>query len=154
MVSINPMYAMNSGFIASMWAEVKGLQKAISMSGNDRSKQRVEGFIDELEQATASLTDEELASLDCMIREGKGLAAAHVIVVPNNTAQPCNPRSSSEISFDVRVYIEGNNKGRVDPKRGQLGTPSAGTGLKHPDSSVSRIGRWDEPLSTAACSPA
>ena len=154
MVSINAMNAMNSGFTASMWAEVNALQKAFSMSGKYRSKQRVERFLNELEQGTASLTDEELARLDCMIRERRGRAAVHFVVAPIDIAQPCNPRSSSEILFDVRVYMEGNNEGRMDPERGQLESPSAGTGLKYPDNSASRTGKWNEPLSTAACSPA
>ena len=75
------------------------------MSGKDRSKQRVESFVNELEQGTASLTDEEFARLERMIREGSDRAAAHVIVAPIDTAQPCNPRSSSEISFEMYVFI-------------------------------------------------
>ena len=138
MVSIHSINAMNSGFLpptpeqttASMSAEVNALQKAISMSGNKRTKQRVEGFTNELERGTASLTDEEFARLERMIRERRGRAAAHVVVAPIDTAQLCNPRSNSEISFYVRVYMEGNNEGRVDPERGQLQSPSAGTGFE------------------------
>ena len=40
----------------------------------------------------------------------------------------------------------------MDPERHQLESPSAGTDLKHPDSSVTQTGRQDEPLPTAACS--
>ena len=71
------------------------------MSGKDRSKERVESFINELEQGTASLTDEEFARPEHMIRERKGRPAAHMVVAPIDTAQPCNPRSKSEISLDV-----------------------------------------------------
>ena len=39
----------------------------------------------------------------------------------------------------------------MDPKRDQLETPSASTVLKHPDSSVPRTGREDEPPPPAAC---
>ena len=102
------------------------------MSGKERSKQRVVSFISELEQGTASLTDKEFTRLERMIRERRGRAAAHVVVAPIDTAQPCNPRSSSEISFDVRVHMEGNNEGRMDPERGQLESPSAGTGFETP----------------------
>ena len=73
------------------------------MSGNEGSKQGVESFINELEQGTASLTDEAFAMLERMVRERRGRAAAHEVVAPTGTAQPCNPHSSSEISFDVRV---------------------------------------------------
>ena len=55
-------------------------------------------------------------------------AAAHVVVTLIDTAQPCNPRLHSlEISFDVRAYMERNDEGKMDPERGQLEPPSAGT---------------------------
>ena len=117
---------------ASMWAEVYAFKKVIFISGKKRSKQRVESFVNELEQGTASLTDEEFATLEPMIRKRRGLAAAHVIVAPIGTAQPCNPRSSPEISFDVRVYMEENNEGSMDPERGQLESPYAGTSFETP----------------------
>ena len=114
---------------ANMWAEVNTLKKVISISGKDRSRQRVESFIDELAQGTASLTDEEFARLERMIVERRGRAAAHVVVAPIDTTQPCNPQlRSSKISFDARVCIEGNNEGRMDPERNQLESTSAGTG--------------------------
>ena len=102
------------------------------MFEKERPKQRVESFFYELEQGTASLTDKEFARFERMIRERRSRAAAHVVVAPIVTAQSCNPRSSSEISFDVRVYMEGNNEGRMGPERGQLESPSAGTGFERP----------------------
>ena len=65
------------------------------MPGKNRSRQRVESFIDELEQGTASLKDEEFTRPEQMIRERRGHAATHVVVAPIETAQPCNPRSRS-----------------------------------------------------------
>ena len=56
------------------------------MSERQRSKQRVEGFVNELEQGTASLTDEEFARLERMIKERRGRAAAHVVVALIGTA--------------------------------------------------------------------
>ena len=74
-----------------------------------RLRQRVERFINELEQGTSSLTDEEFARLERMIKERRGRAAAHVAVTPIDTAQPCNPQPrSSEISFGLHVCIEEN----------------------------------------------
>ena len=103
------------------------------MSGKDRSRQRIESFVDELKQGAASLTDEEFLRLERVIRERRGRAAAHVVVAPIDTAQPCNPRSrSSKIWFDVRVCIEENNEGRMNPERGQLESPSTGTGSETP----------------------
>ena len=84
-------------------------EKAISMSGKVRSKQRVESFLNEREQGTVSLTDENFARLERMIVERRGRAATHVVVAPIDTTQPCNPRSRyPEISFDVQVCIEDN----------------------------------------------
>ena len=80
---------------ANMWAEVNALKEVISMSGKDRSRQRVESFINKLEQGTTSLTDEEFNRLERMIRGRRGRAAAHVVVTSINTAQPCSPRLHS-----------------------------------------------------------
>ena len=65
------------------------------MPGKDRSRQKVESFINKLEQGTAGLTDEEFARLEQMIRERRGHATVHVVVTLIDTAQPCNPRSRS-----------------------------------------------------------
>ena len=90
-------------------------------------------FINELEQGTASLTDEEFARLKRMIVERRGRDAAQVAIAPIDTAELCSPRSRcSEISFDARVYMERNDEGRINPERGQLESPSAGTGLETP----------------------
>ena len=97
------------------------------MAGKDRSRQRVESFTNELELGTASLTDKEFARLERMIRERRGRAAAHVVVTPIDKAQPCNPRSCSEILFGVHVCIEENTEGGMDPESGELEQSSAGT---------------------------
>ena len=68
-----------------------------------------------------------------LIVERRDRDAAHVTVAPNDTAQPCGPRSRSpEISFDVRVGIKRNDEGRMDPDSGELESPSAGTGFETP----------------------
>ena len=116
-----------------MWADLNALKDAISMSGKDESRQRVKSFINELDQRTVNLTDEEFARLKRMIVERRGRDAAHMTVAPIDTAQPGSPRSrSSEIPFVARVYIERNDEGKMDPERGQLESPSAGTGFESP----------------------
>ena len=113
---------------ASMWVDLGALRKEVSTSEKYRSKQRVESFLNELEQGTASLTGEELARLERMIIEERGRAAAHVVVAPIDTAQPSNHRSRClEISFDVHICMEGNTKGRMDPESGELKPSLAGT---------------------------
>ena len=44
--------------------------------------------------------------------------------------------------------IEESTEGKIEPELEELESSSADTGLKHPDSSVSRPGIWNEPLST------
>ena len=76
------------------------------MSEKERSGQEVEGFLNELEQGTTSLTDEEFTRLARMIVERRGRAAVYVVGAPIGTAQLPNTRSRcSEISFDVHVCM-------------------------------------------------
>ena len=56
------------------------------MSGEDRSRQRVASFINEIDQGTASLTVEEFARLKRMIVERRGRDAAYAAVKPIDTA--------------------------------------------------------------------
>ena len=115
-----------------MWSDLNALKVAISMSGKERSRQRVRSFINELDRGTASFTDVEFAMLNRIV-ERRGHDAAHMTVAPIDTAQPCSPRSRSpEVSFDARVYMEKHDEGRMDPERHQLETPSAGTGFETP----------------------
>ena len=98
------------------------------MSGKERSRQRVMSFINELDQGSASLTDEEFAMLKHMIVERRGRNAAHVTVALIYTAQPCSPRSrSSKISLDVRVCMERNDEGKMNLERGYLEQSSTDT---------------------------
>ena len=53
-------------------------------------------------------------------------------VTPVDTIQYCSPSPQTpEPSSDVCVKLE-NNEGRMDPERGELEPPSAGTGLETP----------------------
>ena len=99
------------------------------MPEKEKSKQRVKSCFNKIEQGTASLTDEKLARLERIIIERRSRAAAHVVVAPIDTAQPCNPRSScSKILFSAHVYMMGNTQGRMEPERGQHESSLAGTG--------------------------
>ena len=75
----------------NMWVAANALKEAISMSGEDRSRQRVESFINELEKGTANPTDEEFTRLKRMIVERRGRAAAHVVVAPIIQPNPAAP---------------------------------------------------------------
>ena len=100
------------------------------MTEEDGFSQRAKSFIREIGQGTVSFTDEELASIKRFVKR-RGRDAAHVTVAPVDTAQYCSPRSPSpETSFGARVCTEKNEKGRTDPERDQLESPSAGTGFE------------------------
>ena len=137
----------------SMLADVKTLKKETSLSGKERSWQRIQNFLNELEGGAASLTDEGFTRFKRIMKR-RGRAAAHVLIAPSGTAQPSNSRPRcSAISFDVSVCMGEIIEGKMDPERGELEASLAGVGLlKHPDSSVSRTGRLNESLSTAVCS--
>ena len=121
---------------ASMWADLNALKDATLMSGKEISRQRVKSLINELDQGTASLTDEEFAMLKRTIVERGGRNAAHVTVAPIDTARPCSPRSrSSKTTFDVRVCMERNGRGQDGP-----GARSARTIIGWYGSSLMTIG--------------
>ena len=87
---------------ASTCADVNALSKKIWMTETERSKQRVESFLNDLEQRTASLTEEEFARLERMIMERRGCAAAHVVVAQIGTAQPnCVVQKSCSMYMSV-----------------------------------------------------
>ena len=134
---------------ASLWADLKELKYAISMSGKDGSRQKVRGFINEIEQGTVS--DEDFVRIKRLM-ERRGRDAAHVTIVPVDTAQYCSPRSpSSETSFDTHGIWR--KRTRIWRKRTRVGWTWSKTSsnhhrpvrvLKHPDSSVTQTGRLDQ----------
>ena len=117
---------------ASLWSDLNALKDAVSMSGKERSRQKVKSFINELSRGTVSFTDEKFARLKRIV-ERRGRDTAHMTVASIDTAQYCNPRSRCpKKSFDTRVYMEKNDKSRMVPERDQLEPPSAGTGFETP----------------------
>ena len=137
---------------ASMWADLKELKGAISISEKERSRQRVKSFFNELDRGTASFTDVEFAILKRIV-ERRGRDAARVTVAPIDTAQPCSTRSRSpETSFDARVYMEKNDEGKMDPGRDRLESPSAGTDFETPGQQCPP--NWEKGQTTVAgCLP-
>ena len=85
-------------------------------------------FVDGLK---GKLPDEELAVIKWYV-EKRSREAAQVTVMPVDTVQYYSPSPQTpELSSDVCVNLE-NNEGRMDPERGELKSPSAGTGLETP----------------------
>ena len=92
-------------------SDFNALKDAISMSGKERSRQRVKSFINELDRGTVSFTDGEFARLNRIV-ERRGRGAVHATVASIDTAQLYSPRPhSSETLFDARVYMEETRQG-------------------------------------------
>ena len=126
-------------FTQSLWFEVNALKDAISMP-----RQKVRNLINEIEQGKVS--DEEFAILKRLV-EKLSREAAQVTITPVSTVQHCIPRSlNPEMLPDVCVRLEEKNEGWMNPERHHRLVRV----LKHPDSSVTRSGRQDEPPPTAS----
>ena len=111
-------------YAPDMWSNLQELKNAISMP-----RQKASNLINAIEQG--KVRDEEIAILKRLV-EKRGREAAQVTVTPVNTVQYCNPSPQTpEPSPDVCVKL-GDNEGRMDPERGELEPPSAGTGLETP----------------------
>ena len=139
----------------SLWADLKELKDAISLSGKDGLRQKVRDFINTLGREMVSFTDEEFAMIKRFV-ERRGRDAAHVTVAPVGTVHYCSPRSSSpEILFGTRVHMEKkdedmeeNNEGRMDPEQDQLESPSASTGFETPEPQCNP--NWETGRTTAS----
>ena len=115
-------------FAADLWCEVNVLKDAISMPARTRPWQKTIQFVDGLKE---NLPDEELAVIKRYV-ERRSREAAQMTVTPVDTIQYCSPSPQTpEPSPDVCINLE-NNGGRMNPKRGELEPPSAGTGLETP----------------------
>ena len=111
-------------FAADLWAELNTLKDAILMP-----RQKVSNLINAIEQGIMST--EEFAILKRFV-EKRGREEPQVTVTPVDTVQYCSPSPrtpdpSSDVCFKLK-----NNKGRMDPERGELEPPPAGTGLEMP----------------------
>ena len=94
-----------------MWADVDGLKKEISMAEKERSKQRVESLLNEIE----GCTDEELERFDSIFVERRGRAAAHVVVAPSGTAQPLTPNRIAQNIVRCTCLYGGKHRGQDGP---------------------------------------
>ena len=158
----------------SMWADVNALKKVTSMSEKERLKQRVKSFFNEIEQGTASLTDEEFARLERISWRGetalRRMWLLRQLVQPNSVTSDRGQRyhsmymfiwrettradwTRSEVSSNhhrlVRVSSNHHRLVRVSSNHHRLERV-----LKHAAGSVSKAGRWNKPLLTATCSSA
>ena len=112
----------------SLCCKVKELKNTVSMPAKTRPWQKTMDFVDGLK---GKLPDEELAVIKRFVeKRSREAAQVQVTVTPVDTVQYCSPSPQTpEPSPDVHVNLE-NNEGRMDPERGELEPPSAGTGLE------------------------
>ena len=107
-------------YAADLRAELNTLKDAISMP-----RQKVSNLINAIEQDKVS--DEEFAVLKRLV-EKRGREATQVNVTSVDTVQHCSlSQQTPEPSPDGCVNLE-NNERRMEPERGELEPPSAGTG--------------------------
>ena len=138
---------------ASLRLELQKLKDATSMPAENtvtKPQQKTMDFVDGLRSDSL---DELLANFEfARVKEYVGkrsreAAQAQMTVTLADTVQHCSPCSPNlDMPSDVCIKFT-SNKGKMDPERGQLESPSTGTGLKTPDSSVPRTkgyGRQDE----------
>ena len=120
-------------FTASLWSDLQELKDAISISGRARPWQKAKELRGGLE---GDLPDEELAAIKRYV-ERRSREVAQVTVTPVSTLQHYISRSlTPEIPPDVCVSLEEKyDEGRLNPEPTEFEPPSAGTVLKHPDSS-------------------
>ena len=130
-------------YAADLWCKVNEVKDAISMP-----RQKVGNLINAIEQGKVS--DEEFAMLKRLV-EKRGHEEAQVTVTPVDTVQHCSPCPlNPEMPPDVCFKLE-NNEGRIDPGRGELESPSAGTGLETPGQQCPpNEGTWETGRTTAA----
>ena len=118
------------------------MKDAISMP-----RQNVSNLINANEQGKVS--DDEFAILKRLL-EKRGHEEAQVTVTPVDTVQHCSPCPlNPEMPPDVCFKLE-NNEGRMDLERGELESPSAGTGLETPGQQYPpNEGTWETGRTTA-----
>ena len=131
-------------YTADLWCKVNELKDTISMP-----RQKVSNLINEIEQGKVS--DEEFSILKRLVeKRSREAAQAQVTVTPVDTVQHCSPCPlNPEMPPDVCFKLE-NNEGRMDPERGELESPSAGTGLETPGQQCPpNEGTWETGRTTA-----
>ena len=140
-------------FTASLRSDLQELKNAISMPAKTRPWQTTIEFVDGLKE---KFPDEEPTVVKRYVeKRSREAAQAHVTVTPVDTVQYCSPSPQTPEPSPKACYKLENNEGRMDPERGELEPPSAGTGLERPDSSVLRTrgrGRKDESSLRVICS--
>ena len=140
-------------YTASLRFELQKLKDAISMPAEDTVTRPWQKTIDFVDGLKGKLPDEELAMIKRYVeKRSREVAQTQVTVTPVDTVQHCcspcplDPEPSSSVCVNLE-----NNEGKVDPERGELESPSAGTGLETPGQQCpSNEGIWETRRTTAS----
>ena len=144
---------------ASLRYELQKSKDAISMPSQKVSKlinEIEEGKKKKMAEFRSDSLDELLANFEfARVKEyvekrSREAAQAQVTVTPDDTVQHCspcppNPDMPSDVCFKLKRI-----EGKMDPERGELESPSAGTGLETPGQQCPpNEGTWDQGRTTA-----
>ena len=138
-------------FYASLRLELQKLKDAISMPAKNTVTRPWQKTIDFVDGLKGKLPDEELAVIKRYVdKRSREATQAQVAVTPDDTVQHCSPCSPNpDTPSDVYIKFK-SNKGKLDPERGELESPSAGTGLETPGQQCSpNEGTRDQGRTTA-----
>ena len=124
---------MPQQYTASLRSELQELKNAISMPAGTTETRPWQKMMDFVDGLKGKPPDEELTVIKRYVeKRSREAAQAQVTVTPVATVQYCSlSPQTPEPSPDVCVKLE-KNEGRIDPERGELEPPSAGTGLETP----------------------
>ena len=143
---------MPQEFCASLRLELQKLKDATSMPAESTVTRPWQKTIDFVDRLKGKLPDEELAMIKRYVnKRNREATQAQMTVTPDDTVQHCSPCSPNpDTPSDVCIKFKSNN-GKMDPERGELESPSAGTGLETPGQQCPpHEGTWDQERTTAS----
>ena len=137
---------------ASLRLELEKLKDAVSMPAENTGTRPWQKTMDVVDGLKGKLPDEDLAVIKRYVdKRSREATQAQVTVTPDDTVQVCSPCSPDpDMPSDVCFKLK-SIEGKTDPERGELESPSAGTGLETPGQQCPpNEGRWDQERTTAA----
>ena len=139
-------------FCASLRLELQKLKDAISIPAENTVTRPWQKTMDFVDGFKGKPPDKELAVFKRYVdKRSHEATQAQVAVTPDDAVQPCSPCSPNpDMPSGVCIKFK-SNKGKMDPERGELESPSACTGLETPGQQCPpNEGTWDQGRTTAA----
>ena len=144
-------------FNTSLRLELQKFKDTISMPAENTVTRPWQQTIDFVDGPRSDSLDELLANFkfarvkEYVEKRSREAAQAQMTVTPDDTVQHCSPCSPNpDMPSDVCFKLK-SNKCKTDPERGELESPSAGTGLETPGQQCPpNEGTWDQGRTTAS----